>query len=660
MSLGLGLDTGGTYTDAVMVNTADNSILEEAKSLTTKEDLVIGIENSLKGFNKDLLSQVSIISLSSTLATNSVVEGKGCKVGLICIGREYDGSISADEYICVKGQHDLDGKETEPLDTGTVSAFLNVIKDRVDCIAVTGYMSVRNPEHEVEVGRLAKEITGKPVVCGYQLSSSLGFNERTVTCMMNARLIPVIKELIQSVSAVMAKHNISAPIMIVKGDGSIMSVETAEERPVETILCGPAASLNGARVLTGTPNAVVVDMGGTTTDIGVLKNGYPAIDREGAMIGGHHTHVMAAQISTSGIGGDSRIFLNGSKISLKPQRVVPLCIAAFQHPEILEELRESLNIPVTRREAFDERNAISDVEFFMISKPLSNDRISAIDKEFLALINAHPTTLRRAASILNVHPLDFDVNRMEEHGLIQRISLTPTDLLHAEGTYEEYCTEASKIGVEFVSRRVGVSPEELIRMGKELVYRKISREIMMKLFFDDTGKTKTCEICDRMLDLASSDTASEEFRCDIALQNPIIGIGAPVNAWLPEVARRLHTAYISPHDCMVGNAVGAISGCIVESISILIEPKAGCSKKSDPCTAFSKLGKMEFENMDDAIRYAKDEGGKYVKTAVESSGAAGCEIEYKLDERTYQVEASKATLDLTVTVTASGKPMQMT
>ncbi len=659
MDIGLGLDTGGTYTDAVILDLRSSIVLGKAKALTTKENLVIGIENALKNLDGGLLSKVSIISLSSTLATNSIVEGRGCRIGLICIGREYDNSVRVDEYIKINGRHDLNGKETETLDTDSIRRFLNNVKSKVDCIAITGYLSVRNPEHEIEAEKLVKAIIDKPTVCGYQLSSTLGFNERARTAIMNARLIPVIKDLISSVKKVMGDHEIDAPIMIVKGDGSIMNMEMAERRPVETILCGPAASLTGAKVLTGLKDAIVVDVGGTTTDIGILRNGFPTINSNGATIGGHKTHVLAAEISTSGIGGDSRIVLNGDDIYLKPQRVVPLCIAAYKHPEIISDLKDAMDRPITHHRAFEDKNVVLDIEFFTISRQTSTESLSSLDREFLGLIKQRPLTLTRAASILNVHPLDFDIDGMEEHGLIQRIGLTPTDILHAEGSYIQYDAQASRLGVDYACRKLRVDKDELIRRIKEMVYEKITHEIIMKLIFDETCESNDCKICRDLLGKAITGMPGRDFSCAIILNKPIVGIGAPVCAWLPDVAKRLHTDFIAPPDSMVGNAIGAISGCIIESIDILIEPKGTCMDYSGPCTVFSKLGKMNFDTIEIGMEYAKSEGGKFAGDIAKQAGAYSTDIRYDVKERRYDVEGAEAILDITVSVIATGKPQQM-
>ena len=405
MELGLGIDTGGTYTDAVLIDLESNNIISKAKALTTRDDLSIGIRNSLKLFDKSLLKKVSMVSLSSTLATNSVVEGKGCRVGVISVGRDFDRSIIADESITISGGHDLNGAELNSLDIVNAEKFMNSIKNKVDSLAITSYLSVRNPEHELILKELATKILDLPVVCGHELSSSLGFNERTLTSVMNARLIPIIKELINSMKSVMSEYAIDAPLMIVKGDGSLMNDEVAVERPVETVLSGPAASMIGAKTLTGLNDAIVMDMGGTTTDIGILRNGQPRLEKEGAMIGGKRTRVLAAEIYTSGIGGDSRIVVKGNKFSLTPLRVMPLCIAATKWPQLLSRLEEiSQRCFFFNLESINVNNIVQDIEFFVKIKDIKDAPLSENDCKFLEYVSKEPFSLSEAGASLNLHP----------------------------------------------------------------------------------------------------------------------------------------------------------------------------------------------------------------------------------------------------------------
>lgn len=324
MSLILGIDTGGTYTDGVIVELEHKKILNKAKALTTREDLAIGIRNCIYNLDFIEFDQISVVSLSTTLATNAIVEGRGCSVGLLMIGHEPIGKVPVEHYAVLTGGHNIHGRPLEELDEDEIRESIMELKGKVEAVAISGYLSVRNPAHELRVKELVEEILDLPVVCAHQLTTSLGLHERTVTAVLNARLIPIITELIESVKVVLREKKIDASVMIVKGDGSLMGETIAKEKPIETILSGPAASIIGGTFLTDTKDALVFDMGGTTTDIAILKNGAPRINREGAMVGGWLTRVQAAEIFTYGLGGDSYLQLSrDGNLQVGPKEYCP-------------------------------------------------------------------------------------------------------------------------------------------------------------------------------------------------------------------------------------------------------------------------------------------------------------------------------------------------
>jgi len=152
----------------------------------------------------------------------------------------------------------------------------------------------------------------------------LNFQTRATTAMLNARIIPRLTGLLLDLEKVMADQGICAPIVVVKGDGSLMSAAMAKQRPVETILSGPAASVAGARHLTGIKDALVVDMGGTTTDTAALTADAVNLNEKGSNIGGYRTHVKALEIRTAGLGGDSLIQFEKGKFLIGPKRVAPI------------------------------------------------------------------------------------------------------------------------------------------------------------------------------------------------------------------------------------------------------------------------------------------------------------------------------------------------
>lgn len=660
---GLGFDTGGTYTDAVIIDMETGDIVCSAKSLTTRNDLSIGIKGAIREFDKNLFQDISMVSISSTLATNSIVEGKGCRVGLITAGRKFDNSIPVDFYTCIAGGHSLRGIEEEPLDEKAAREYFESIKGRVDGVSISSYLSVRNPEHELRLKEICKEILDVPVVCGHELSSSLGFNERTTTCVMNTRLLPIIKDLMISVRKVMTDEGIDSPMMIVKGDGSIMGEAVALERPIETILSGPAASMIGAKNLTGANDAIVVDIGGTTTDIGILRNGTPRLEKEGAVIGGKRTRVLAAEIATSGIGGDSRIIVNNGEFVLSTLRIVPLCIAASEYPGLGERIRVASEFnPRYLPQCMKVEQVVQDIEYFVKIKDLANSTLTADDLAFLKEASEGPISLKEFEEKTNIHPFSVNIPKMEELGILQRIGMTPTDLLHAEGSYVQYDAEASKCGADYMAKRLKLSREQFIEHGKLQVKQKIAREILKKLFFEETGKLTMDEISTNLMEKFITGSMGLDFTASIKLNKPLIGIGAPVRAWMPDVAKWLNTELLLSDYSHVGNAVGAITGNIIESVEVLIKPFKGEEAAEEPrCTVFASFGRFDLPSYTEALKFAEEKGSELALERAKKAGADVCDVKTERKEKRYGFTdqlSGEVLIETEVIITAVGKPKE--
>ncbi len=343
-ALFLGIDTGGTYTDAVLWDEAagpHGKVLAKAKALTTRHDLAVGISGAVDAVLEKAAvdpSAIKLVSMSTTLATNALVEGQGGRVALVMIGfaekdLERDGlkaALGSDPVIFCPGGHDVHGN-AQPLDLSSLEAALPELETGVSGFAVCAYFATRNPAHENAARDLIRESTGLPVTASHELSAKLGGPRRALTTLLNARLIAMIDRLVAATEGFLEKRGIAAPLMVVRGDGALVSARMPRERPIETILSGPAASLVGARHLTGLADAVVSDIGGTTTDVAVLDGGRPRLDPEGATVGGFRTMVEAVAMRTFGLGGDSEIALEDGglepKILLGPRRLVPLALA---------------------------------------------------------------------------------------------------------------------------------------------------------------------------------------------------------------------------------------------------------------------------------------------------------------------------------------------
>lgn len=347
--LGLGIDTGGTYTDAVLYDFDVRQVLASAKALTTRHDLTVGINEVLEGLPPELLRCVGRCSLSTTLATNACVEGKDARAALILLG--YDQKLLAwlgPEYgptpdlelLYLPGRHGQHGEVCEEPDWRQLRRLAREWPNSVEAFGVVEYWGIRDPSFEMAARDLLVEETGLPIVCAHELSGELNSLRRAATTLLNARLIPIITELLDAVRRMLTTAGITAPLSIVRGDGSLMSADFARLHPIETLLSGPVASVLGGVALSARPDAIVVDMGGTTTDVAIIANGRPQMAEEGAEVGPWRTGTRAIALHTIGRGGDSALDLDPQgRLRIGPERVAPLSWLVWAFPWTMTELR---------------------------------------------------------------------------------------------------------------------------------------------------------------------------------------------------------------------------------------------------------------------------------------------------------------------------------
>ena len=316
MTFFLGVDTGGTYTDAVILED-EKKVIASAKALTSRQDLAIGISEAVRNvLNKSSIKpkDISLVSLSTTLATNALVEDQGGSVALIFVGfRDGDltkhkihDALKGDPVLQTKGGHNHAGEETCQLNIEEIKKWILNL-DGISAFAIASQFATRNAAHEVKIIELIKGLTDKPITASHQLSSKLNGPRRALTAVLNARLIGIIDQLISRCEITLSRMSINAPLMVVRGDGALISSSEAREKPIETILSGPAASIVGAKWMTDLTLGFVSDIGGTTTDVALLKDGRPALDPAGARVGNFRTMVEAVAVRTTGLGGDSQV-----------------------------------------------------------------------------------------------------------------------------------------------------------------------------------------------------------------------------------------------------------------------------------------------------------------------------------------------------------------
>jgi N-methylhydantoinase A/oxoprolinase/acetone carboxylase beta subunit len=305
---GIGIDTGGTYTDAVLFDLREHQVISVSKRPTLHHCLELSIVQALDDiFPIGRAEAVRKIAFSTTLATNAIAEGRMSKVGLIVIGRvkPFEAPVFSVRY--VKGGHDHLGKEVSPLNVEQIVDAVDGFKGHVDAYAIAASLSIENQTHEQVAAKAIELMDRKPIVCSSVVSSKAGIRERAATAALHASLMPVIQGFVNHLNQLQKDRFLTADMRIIRGDATADNLTQAVARAASTVASGPAATAYFGAKSTAAKLAMVVDIGGTTTDITIIKNGKPVISNEGSLIDRWQTHIDAVDMHTVGIGGDSTV-----------------------------------------------------------------------------------------------------------------------------------------------------------------------------------------------------------------------------------------------------------------------------------------------------------------------------------------------------------------
>ena len=567
MSYILGLDTGGTYTDGVLIDTETEHVKAKSKALTTKYDLNIGIGKCIDDLKIHNPDGVKMVSLSTTLATNAVVEGTWGKAGLIICGGNLKDSVPTKYIERIAGKTDIKGNVIIPASEEHICRAVDRLKTRVEAIAVSSYASVRNPQEELKIKKIAEERCGLPVFCAHELTGSLGFAERTNTAVLNAGLIGIVRDFIEATKISLKSKGIDAEIMIVKSDGSLMREKMALKRPIETILSGPAASAIGALKLTGERNAIILDMGGTTIDIAEITDGTIKTGDGCASIAGWQTRVNALEVSTYGIGGDSHIVASdGIKMRVGPQKAEPISRVSSIYDNIICEIRDIQNDPDLSK---SEKERLSRCYCLTEKDGCHNGDI--VRNMIINCLTDRPHSMGYLVGKAGDNISEI-LKEMIKSSEINIVDITPTDLLHITGKYSEWDPSAARIRAEIVASAAEMSIDDFVSNSEEAVYRRIYTACMQAVsdFEEKNISLKGDAAAEYLIDKMFSNTGNDFLRASCRLKKQVIAVGAPVKTWLPCIAEKLNTGIVIPEDADVANAVGSAFGEINEAVEALI------------------------------------------------------------------------------------------
>ena len=316
----LGIDVGGTFTDAVILEQGE--ITAQAKRATTHDDVLRCVLAALDAVLKpELAAKLERVVISSTIVTNALTEGRLDEVFLAVIagpGMNIAGHLPVTPCY-LQGYVDHRGKITAQLD------LLKLLKQRGKGVAaVSGKFSVRNPQLEYQAEHELKKCGYKKIFLGSGLSGELNFVRRTNSAYFAAQVYELFAHFCERIREALAERGIHAPVHILKADGGTLPLAVALEQPVEAVFTGPAASVLGIEALAAPAvNSISLDVGGTTTDIAFWENGLPLMAKRGAVINGFPTAVRAFHMRSVGIGGDSRIHKAAEGYTVGPEREGP-------------------------------------------------------------------------------------------------------------------------------------------------------------------------------------------------------------------------------------------------------------------------------------------------------------------------------------------------
>lgn len=634
----LGLDTGGTFTDAVALR--ERRVIASAKALTTHWDLSVGLAEAIRAVLGKLTpverQHVALVSVSTTLATNAVIESRFSPICTLLIGfdepmLERSGLKRAGGIVVrVRGGHEATGDESEPLEEPAIDAAVRQFAAQVEAFAVAGMFSVRNPAHERQARERIRALCDKPVTCSFELSSQLDAPKRALTAALNARLTPQIRHLLDALAQVLEREAVSAPVMVVRGDGTLIRAEVALEYPVETVLSGPAASVVGAGFISGLADFAVADMGGTTTDVAIVTGGRPVVRPEGAVLGGWRTMVTAIDVHTCGLGGDSEVYFDReARLRVGPRRALPLSLLATRFPAVVAELRKLAGSerlpPFAARFAF--RNPGRD----------PGAQLDRLEQRVWEALSSAPRPLGDVArTAVGVDA----VRRLVDRGVATLAAFTPTDALHVLARQCDWSVEAAHLGAAVLAieernvraRTQADSPENFAARIYQHVAREATRAVLECALAQDPGvepQHGRWGPLGRLLeDVVAGQVFSRLLDAAIRLATPLVAIGAPAAAYYPQVAQRLGARLLVPEHAAVCNAIGAVAGVVSETCEVLVnQPALNLFRVHDPA------GNRDYPDANAAIEDARRVSRELALAAARRAGASDPHVETVVSER---------------------------
>lgn len=632
--IGIGIDTGGTYTDAVVYDMDERRVLCSGKTLTTRHNLEECVAAVLDQMYPELVKKAELIALSTTLATNACLEDKGSRAKCLMIGMQPDHMANLEKVYASYGLRDLDqlvfieGKPenmfANPEEPDWDGLMAHAGEWFHDCAAV-GVTQIYPRADGGRLERRAKDILrselGVPVTTAYDLFDEVDVLKRGAGTLLNARLVPLIDQFLQAVRAALKERGLDIPLAIVRSDGSLMSELMTRDVPVETLLSGPAASAIGGSVLMREDNAMIVDMGGTTTDVALIRGGHPLTASQGISIGPWRTTVRGLYVDTFLLGGDSSVRFADGELVLDGRRVIPISLLAQRWPYVTEKLH---SLVLEGR-----RHTRMITEFFVLQRePEEDEAFSENEQRIISALREGPLPVLELAEKVDTSIYTLKTERLEEEGILMRSGLTPTDIMVVKGDFSIYEPEAALYTIRFLADNVSESAEEI----PDAVYRLVAKKmycnlvrILLEVKYPKKLRMIRQEGVRQLVEWAFEEAwegrKPEWMEIPFRMDMPVIGVGAPIHIFLPKVAELLGTKAVICEESPVANALGAIASQIVTRV----EKRVKAEYKGAELLGYSVYqdeNRIMFDQYPDACAFAEQLCRKLVLEKARKQGAS--------------------------------------
>lgn len=675
MKYAIGIDTGGTCTDAVLYDFDTGRILCSNKALTTYDDLTRGILEALDGLNLSLCQQACAAGLSTTLATNACVENKFRRPKLLLMGIDRKGIArfgadygftDPDDIVYLPCKTTITGEIIQEPDWQLLRSHAKEWFRGAEGCAVCEIYGMRNHGVlEKQAAAVIQEETGLPIVCASSLFSGLSSLERAASAVLNAGLLPLTCSFLDAVSRAFCERNIHADMYLVRSDSSLMGLDYAAHHAVETLLSGPAASALGGSTLAQAQQAVIVDIGGTTTDIALIENGAPLLSEEGIRVGKWRTMVKGLFSSSFALGGDSGIrWDKQGQLTIGPARMIPLCVLASCEPQVLTCLEDLLQRLPCHTLPLHEFLTLNRKDWLTLS-------LTEQERQLCMLLEQRgAASVEQAAQALGIDKYNLHTESLERTGVILRAGLTPTDIMHLRGDYTRYERRASVLGARFVAASMQCSLEQLC----ERVYTEIPHRVFLAvsrmLLEHASPYYQTHGIDDGIRQLLELQWANQEAHGSSLLQYCfqskaiLIGIGGPVHLFLPAAAKALGAECIIPDCAPVANALGAVTGRMTRTLTGEVRPHGmAITEDTDEIADFEVLyagNTKYFAKEPQAIAWLTEQLKQDAAADLRAQGATGTiAFHIKQNDLTAPAYSGVIKLSATVSVTAESS-LQLT